>query len=108
MSIPVHVIATFKAKPGKESEAEKLLQSIIPATHQESGCVTYAFHRRADQPGTYYFIEKWRSQADLDQHLSAPHIKPALARAEELFAVADIGILEPVLAGDSAKNTLFK
>ena len=67
---------------GNYAEAEKLFQTVIAPSHQEEGCVTYTLHRRIDQPGTYYFIEKWRSQVDLDKHLGSAHIKPALARAE--------------------------
>jgi quinol monooxygenase YgiN len=104
----VCVLASFTAKPGKEAEAEKILKSFLAPTHEEAGCVTYALHRRKDKPGTYYFVEKWRSQADLDSHLGSNHIKPALEKFPELFDVADIGIFEPISAGDHKKGNLFQ
>ena len=96
MSDPVCVLVTFTAKPGKEQEAERTLKSFLAPTHQEEGCLSYSVHRRKDKPGTYYFIEKWRSQADLDKHLKSSHIKSALVRFPELFDVSDLGMIEPL------------
>ncbi len=108
MSESVNVLVTFKAKPGKEKEAEKVLTSFLAPTHREEGCVSYTVHRRKDKLGTYFFIEKWRSQADLDKHLGSAHIKPALAKFPELFDTTDLAMIEPLAAGDPIKGILFK
>ena len=108
MSSPVFVLAMFVAKPGKEKEAEALLKSVVAPTHREPGCLTYALHQRTDQPGTFYFIEKWRHQDDLNQHLKSAHVQAAFVRKDELFTVADIGFIEPLSGGDPAKGLLFK
>ena len=107
MSEVVYVIATIKAKPGKEAAAEVMFNNLVTETHKEAGCLVYALHRRIDQPGTYYFVEKWASQAALDEHLGSAHIKAALAKQEELLTLLDIGIVSPMGGGDPAKGIAF-
>jgi quinol monooxygenase YgiN len=108
MPEPVYVVATFQVKPGKQAQAEKILKGLLAPTHEEAGCVTYTAHRRLDQPGTYYFIEKWRSQSELDQHLNSRHIQDLRALSKDLFAVADVARIEPMAGGDPIKGLLFK
>ncbi|MCG3204740.1 MAG: hypothetical protein KCHDKBKB_01456 [Elusimicrobia bacterium] len=86
----VPVVAVIRSKNGKEADLEKMLKELVAATHQEKGCVLYALHKTPAESHTFVFIEKWRSQKDLDAHLGSEHIARALARKEELIESLDI------------------
>ncbi len=101
----VPVSALIRAKKGMEKKLEEMLKSLVVATHEEPGCVKYALHRIQGQPGSFVFIERWKSAADLQKHLLAPHIQTAMARKEELIESIDIWTLESVPAGKTSMET---
>lgn len=97
----VPVVAIIRAKSGKESVLESLLKNLVKATHEEPGCALYALHRSAADPQAFVFVEKWKSQKDLESHLGSPHIAQAMARKEELIESIQILPLEVLPAGKS-------
>jgi len=106
MGRAVHVLATFQAKPGKERDAEAMLQGLIEPTHREDGCVRYVLYRRTDRPGTFYFVEEWRSAADLRKHMASPHLSAVMVQKDELFAAVDLAFVSPLAGGNPAKGQL--
>jgi quinol monooxygenase YgiN len=101
------VVGVLKARPGKEAEAEHAMRSMIEPTHAEAGCGLYAFHRGADDPARFAFIERWASREALDEHLATPHVSGFIARADELLAEpVEVTIYEALPAGDGAKGAL--
>jgi quinol monooxygenase YgiN len=103
----VTVIATIRAKSGKEKETELLLRGLLEPTHAESGCVKYTLNQRNDQPGTFYFVEAWKTIEALQAHLSSSHLTRAMARKDELLESVDIAQTAPVMEGSSPKGTLW-
>ena len=92
MSIPtdenrdlLSVVATMRAKPGKEQELRALLESLIEPTRAESGCTTYALHQGTQDPQLFVFYENWTSDAHLDAHLAMPYLADFGARIPELL-----------------------
>ena len=57
-------------------------------TRSEEGCLSYELFASEAKPGTFFTIEKWRSQDDLDAHMKTPHVHDALATAEDHLASA--------------------
>lgn len=103
----VVVIAQIKAKPGKEEALEKALRAAIDPTHLESGCIRYALHRSLEKPEVYYFLERWRSKGDLDQHLERGHVKTLFAKLDELTAGdAWIDVVEALPSGQAEKGQI--
>jgi len=93
----ITVVATFEARPGKESELKQVLLGLVAPTHKEQGCINYDLHVSADSPGKFLFYENWTSKDLLDAHLSAPHIKALLPRVDELcVAFPEIKIWEKI------------
>jgi quinol monooxygenase YgiN len=82
----VIVVATVRAKPGAESQLESEFMELIPKVHAEDGCLLYALHRSASDPTELVVIERWSSQAALDQHMTQPALQGFGERAGELFA----------------------
>ena len=88
MSEPVTVIAIITVKAGQETRAQALLQSIVPPTLQEPGCLAYDLHQSITAPAEFMFFEQWESDEALAAHAAstAPH---RLALREQLADLAD-------------------
>ncbi len=80
------VVATFKAKPGKEALLRQELLALIPTTRKEPGCVNYDLHQATDNPGHFLFHENWTSKPHLDDHLARPHLLALLAKLPDLVS----------------------
>lgn len=87
---PISVVATIKAKPGKEAETKKLLLKLVEETHEEPGCLTYMLHESKADPRTFIFYEEWESEKALNEHLASKHVAAAMQRKDELLASVEI------------------
>ena len=82
----VTVVATFKARAGKEEAVRDAILACVAPTRAESGCINYDLHQTADDPSLFMLYENWVSQKDLDEHLEMPYLKDLLGKADDLFA----------------------
>ena len=80
----VTVVATFQARPSKETELKNALLSLVGPTQKEAGCLNYDLHASLEDPAKFLFHENWTSQAHLDAHLKSAHIAALLPRVDEL------------------------
>lgn len=93
----ITVVATFQARPGKETELKKALISLLNPTRQEAGCINYDLHQSPEDPAKFLFHENWTSKAHLDAHLQNTHIQTLLPRLNELCAgLPEIKIWEKI------------
>lgn len=74
----VQVVAVVTAKPGSEDVVRQAFLGIVAPTRQEPGCLSYSLSESESAPGTFVTVEEWRDPADLDTHMSAPHVQSAL------------------------------
>lgn len=82
--MPLTVIATLKARAGREEELFQQLRALVEPTHAEQGCVTYEMHRSHEDPGLFMFTESWASRPEWDAHMRSPHLTAFGARQDEL------------------------
>jgi len=69
------IVATIKVKPGMEKDFEAVARELVAKVNaSEPGCTLYALHR-AETPGTYVFMERYRDQAAVDAHRATEHFK---------------------------------
>jgi quinol monooxygenase YgiN len=80
----ITVVATFQARPGRETELKEALTSLVAPTRKEAGCLNYDLHASPEDPAKFLFHENWTSQAQLDAHLKSAHIAALLPRVDEL------------------------
>jgi quinol monooxygenase YgiN len=78
--------ATLQGRPEKRQELMALLESFVPRSRAEKGCIDYHFHVAQEDPNVFYFYENWTSRADLDVHLNLPYQKEWFARHDEFLA----------------------
>lgn len=93
----LEVIAVLVAKPGSEGTVRDALTVLVPPTREEPGCIAYSLHESVTSPGTFFTVETWKAQSDLDAHMQTPHIAAALGAAGEALAGPPaIHVLNPV------------
>jgi|SRR6187402_2952914 quinol monooxygenase YgiN len=80
----VTVVATFEARPGKETELRNALTALVTPTRQEAGCLNYDLHALPENPARFLFHENWTTKAALEVHLQSAHIQALLPRVDEL------------------------
>ena len=61
-------------------------QDLVDPTREEEGCTSYHPYSSKSETGMFITIEEWRSQADLDNHLSTVHVQRALLVAGDHLA----------------------
>lgn len=84
------VVATMRARAGKESQLKELLTSLIEPTRSDPGLITYELYQDTDDSAQFCFLEVWESGRAHDQHVNQPHTKAFTTREAELV---DGGIL---------------
>ncbi|KFI07404.1 putative quinol monooxygenase [Massilia sp. BSC265] len=97
MSLPV--VAIFVAKPGFEEKLEALFRGVVATTLGEEGCISYQINRDMANPRRFVFTEEWRSQADLDRHLAAPHLRALSEQVPECIESSDVLLLTKLAGG---------
>jgi quinol monooxygenase YgiN len=83
---PVVVVVRVRAKPGCEAEVRDELMALRAPTRGEPGCLGCEMHEMADEPTLFLFHETWRTDADLERHLMAPHVQSWIAKSDALLA----------------------
>jgi quinol monooxygenase YgiN len=69
------VVALLKCKAGQEARVKAALTALVEPTRTEAGCISYELFQSNVDASTFITIEKWRSQADLDLHMTTAHMK---------------------------------
>ena len=71
----IYVVATTDIKPEHREGYIAGAKKAIAETRKEKGCIYYDCHSSINQPNRFVFVERWETQADLDAHGQAPHLK---------------------------------
>ena len=82
----VIVIATAKAKPGKEAELEAALSEAAAPTRAQPGCLQFILYRPSTDRRTIIALERWRSEADHQKHLAGAHVQRLVAKFGDILA----------------------
>ena len=82
----VHVIARFKAKPGKEAALKAGLTALVAPTQKDPGYIAYDLFESVESPGSFVLVEAWESRELLAAHLDTPHLNGFKAAAPDLLA----------------------
>jgi quinol monooxygenase YgiN len=79
------LFARLEAKPGKEEEVAKFLETGLALANQETTTPLWFALRLGSR--TFGIFDAFRDEAGRQAHLSGPIAKALMAKAEELFAV---------------------
>ncbi len=82
--VQVGILATLKAKPGKETEVEEFLKSALPLANQESGTVVWFALRLG--PSTFGIFDAFAEEAGREAHLAGPIAAALMAKWKDLLS----------------------
>lgn len=104
----VVVVAAMHAAEGRRDDVERVVRDmLIPATHAEEGCITFALHRDTRDPNCLVLIERWSDAAALQAHMETAHLAAFREQVGPLSAgPPDLYVLDAVAAGDAGKGAL--
>ena len=74
--MPVRLIITMYAKPGKGTELAQAMADRCHAVQQESGCQQFEVFQSALDPDTLVVLELWADQTALDVHAQVNATQP--------------------------------
>ncbi len=83
-NVSVGILATLKAKPGKENEVEQFLKSALPLANQEAGTIVW-FAVKIDH-GTFAIFDAFADESGREAHLSGPIAAALMAKWKDLLA----------------------
>ncbi len=92
---PYVLIVTLEAKPGQEQALKALLNSMVPPSRNESGCIEYRLHETDEHPGKFMFYEIWQNKAAHAAHTAMPHMAEWHARKADLVAAGSKSYWQP-------------
>ena len=80
------VLATAKAKPGKEVELETALRDVAAPIRAQRGCLQFELYRSAQDPAAITALERWSYVEDHARHLQGEHVKTLITRFDGILA----------------------
>lgn len=86
----VRVVALIVALPEHREAVGKAVRAMVAPTHQEAGCIQYELHEEQDKPGAFVFIERWKSEQALKEHMAMPYHDDFLAKLEGKLASLEV------------------
>lgn len=99
------VTAVFTPIEGRKTDLIDALRASIPAVHDERGCEIYALHD-ADN-GSVIMVEKWKSRADLDDHIRGEAGAQLMRRIRELVVhPVTVTKMDSIGAGTSGQGAI--
>jgi quinol monooxygenase YgiN len=69
------VVAKNYVKPEKVQEFMDLCKNLVEATLKEEGCIEYGLYQELGNSGILTFLEEWKDEKNLDEHLNSNHFR---------------------------------
>jgi len=80
------LLATIKAKPGKETEVTEICNQLAREVHaQEKDCLMYIPHVTQNDPTEIVFFEKYKDKAAFQAHEESAYFQKAAQKFEALL-----------------------
>jgi len=91
------VLATARAKPGKEAVLERALRDAAGPTRAQRGCIHFELFRSVQDPAVITALERWATKEDHERHLQGEHVKTLVAKFGGILAAPpEIVPLQPL------------
>lgn len=71
----IRVVAKNYVKPEKIQEFLGLCRKLVEASLKDEGCIDYGLYQELENSGTLTFLEEWKDEKSLDQHLNSSYFK---------------------------------
>jgi quinol monooxygenase YgiN len=87
------VVAKNCVKPEKVQEFLGLCKNLVEASLKDEGCIDYGLYQEMENSGVLTFLEEWKDEKSLDEHLNSNHFKkvfPLLSKCLEKDAEVNV------------------
>lgn len=71
----IRVVAKNYVKPEKVQEFLGLCKNLVELSLKDEGCIDYGLYQELENSETLTFLEEWKDEKSLDQHLNSNHFK---------------------------------
>lgn len=68
------VSGIIELDPANRDTAVALTDTLVAATLEEEGCISYGFWLDPNDDGRFRVFEEWKDQDALDAHFTEPHM----------------------------------
>jgi len=83
----VTLVVTVTIKPEQEQAYLDASREFILKVHQaEPGIVLYALNKHDSEPHTYVWVERYRDEAALADHVKTPHMAAIMSKVGDWLA----------------------
>ncbi len=93
----LRIVATITSKLESAEVVFAALQSIVKASRQESGCVSYDLHRDTKNRLRFIILECWQSQEAIDEHNATEHFKAFIRQIAGHTESVTVDVIEQIL-----------
>jgi len=69
------LLVSMRAKPEREAQFEEAILDFVELTNRLSGRESLTVHRSADDPFTWFLLERFRDQEALLRHMASEHLR---------------------------------
>ena len=74
--MPVRLVISFTAEPGKAAELAKAMQERCVTSAKDAGCRQFEVFQSVGNPERFCMLELWDDQASLDAHAKLQAARP--------------------------------
>jgi len=97
--LPLHFLARFEPRPGKDIKFREELLRVVEPTRAEIGCLAIHVYESLREPFELAIHSQWVDEAAFELHEKLPHTVRFLKAAEELLAHPVQGLRSREIAG---------
>jgi quinol monooxygenase YgiN len=87
------LLVSMRARPERESQFEAAVLEFAELTNRVSGAETSTVHRSANDPLTWFLLERFHDQEALSRHMASDHLRRFQLVQQTHLAAVDVFFL---------------
>ncbi|MBE0428061.1 MAG: antibiotic biosynthesis monooxygenase [Nitrospirae bacterium] len=114
MDTKILVTLRMIVQPERRSDLLETMRGMLEPTRVERGCLSYRFYEDVEDRNTFFLLEEWNTQKDLESHIRTDNQRRLLAlmdllseppelRFNTVSHTAGMDLIENVLKTDVAR-----
>ncbi|MFB5268266.1 putative quinol monooxygenase [Paenibacillus enshidis] len=78
--------ATFHVNPAKNEDFMREIQTLISASREEDGNISYSLYKDTEKESSYTMVEVWKDPNAVGFHNQSAHFQAFVAKAPEYLS----------------------
>ena len=94
------ILATLKmiVRPERRSDLLETMRGMLEPARVERGCLNYRFYEDVEDRNTFFLVEEWETQKDLESHIRTEN-------QQRLLTLMDLLSEQPELRFNTVSHT---